>query len=239
MSHTASSTQPSSDIAGRPDIQTSLFLAAAALATLLATLIRLFGATPEGRLTGLDYFGLWYDEAFSCLLALKPWKDMIWIAQQDVHPPLFYVALNLWFQLVPGHWIGASWARLLPALLGAACIPAVVALGAIVFSRRVGLLAGLLLALAPYHVQFSHEVRMYSLGCLMLTLEMVFLWRVAQKPNWVDGFLFCLFAALSIYSHYYIVLILFGHFAFFAAMRIRAGARFWVWTRETLLLDSV
>ncbi|MCX7049831.1 MAG: glycosyltransferase family 39 protein [Candidatus Sumerlaeota bacterium] len=215
---------------------TVLFYAGVLALTALGLALRLLGVDQSGRITGLNFFGLWYDETFSGVIALKSWSGLIATAQDDVHPPLFYLALKCWFACAPGARMTAEWARLLPVLLGAACVPATALLGAVVFSRRVGLIAALFLALSPYHVAYSHELRMYSLGCLVMAGEMIFLWRVARRPHWRDALFFCVFAALGLYTHYYIAIILIAHFIFFAAWRAAAGDRFLVWIRWTLAM---
>lgn len=220
----------------RDNVTTPVFWLGVALVTTLAALTRLWGVGPSGEAVGLDYFGLWYDEAFSGILALKPWGEMILAAQQDVHPPLFYVLLKVWYALAPGGSVDAAWTRLLPTLIGIACAPAVIWLGAVVFSRRVGLLAGLLIAVSPYHIHYSHEARMYSLGCLVLSFELLCLWRAGRQPTAVNLALFGACGALALYTHYYAVILLAPHAAWFFLVRWRAGDNSLLASRRTLLL---
>ena len=116
---------------------------------------------------------IWIDEAFSVWVARQPPAEGVrWLARIDQHPPLYYVLLHLWLALGDG----PAAVRLLSATVSTLNIPALYALGARLFGRRVGLLAAAVLALSPFHVYLAQEARMYALLSLAVTAS---LWAVA------------------------------------------------------------
>ena len=184
------------------------FCALATAVSLVALALRLVGWAPGEGPIGLSGFQLWYDEAFSVLIARRPWIDLLHVARQDVHPPLYYLLLKLWMGLQPDGVSLCGWLRLASALAGAACAPLTIALGTMAGSRRTGLLAGALVAVAPYHVYYSHEIRMYGLGGLIATAGLIALWQFARRPGWRWGCAYCVLGALALYTHYYFFLVL-------------------------------
>ena len=87
-------------------------------------------------------------------------------------------------------------------LLGIATVPAVIALGTWLFDRRVGLVAGLLLALSVYHVNYSQDARAYSLIVATSTAQYALLvaFRRSGRIVWLAAF--SLLALVSVYSHH-------------------------------------
>jgi hypothetical protein len=75
------------------------------------------------------------------------------------HPPLYRLIL----MAVLGDAHDLAWLRGPAALAGAATVPVVYLLAARVFGRKAGVMAGLLLAVSPFHIYFSQTVTPYSL----------------------------------------------------------------------------
>ena len=134
------------------------------------------------RLISLNQ-SLWLDEAITAL-AVKN-NNLLDLVSKfslgDLHPPLHYVLLWFW-----GHLFGYSEIslRLPSVILGVATVWLVYQIGTLQFNKKVGLLAGLLLAVAPLHVYYSQEARMYSLAVLTVTLSFYFLIRMTQGKSW-------------------------------------------------------
>jgi hypothetical protein len=63
----------------------------------------------------LDLLPVWGDELFTLKLAPHPVRDIIPIAQQDVHPPLYYLLLHAW-QKLPLPWTGIAALRAFSSL---------------------------------------------------------------------------------------------------------------------------
>ncbi len=132
------------------------------------------------RFWQLDAKGLWLDEAFSVWMARHPLDEMLgWIARIDQHPPLYYLLLHLWLSLGDD----PATIRALSALFSTLTVPVVYALGSRLEGPRVGLLAGLILALAPFHVRFAQEARMYALLTFSAALAMLALVHLLTDPR--------------------------------------------------------
>ncbi len=157
------------------------------------------------RLVNLGERNLWYDEAFAILFADQGLSDMLYgtltpVAggAADIHPLLYYVTLDGWMALV-GRSVFAV--RLLSALIGVATIGVIYGLGRDLFDEKVGLAAALVAAVAPFHIQYSQEARMYSLLALLLagaTWAFARGWREPGRWRW--WLVFGVLAALAMYT---------------------------------------
>ncbi len=88
--------------------------------------------------------------------------------------------------------------RAVSALADVATIALVYALGAMVWSRRVGLLASALVAIAVIHIQLSHFFAVDTLMALLCFASLLFLVRVARAGRLSDSLLAGLFLGLGL-----------------------------------------
>jgi uncharacterized membrane protein len=107
---------------------------------------------------------LWLDEALSVNIASLAPGDILEALRHDGHPPLYYLLLHYWMELVGD---GDTVVRALSGLIGVATLPF-----AWVAGRRIAGTAGarwsvVVLALSPYAIRYSSETRMYSLVMLL------------------------------------------------------------------------
>lgn len=158
---------------------------------LFATALRL------GRISAKD---IWVDEANSILIAEQPIPQIVEALRLDSSPPLFYVMLHYWMRA-----FGQSEAavRSLSALFGALLVGAVFHVGRRIASDRVGLYAGLLVAIAPIQIAHSQEVRMYALLPLAALGAMYFTFRCAQSGRRTDAAALALCTLAGLYTHNY------------------------------------
>lgn len=164
---------------------------------LAVAVLTVLGVALRAYHLGLDSY--WLDEATSIAIARSSWRDIWNNIGQTSKPPLFYFLLKLWLPL------GASegLTRLLTLLWGALSVPAQYWLGRTMVDRRVGLVSAALLALSPFHVAYSQELRMYTLQGFFLTLAIGFLARAldsGRKAHWAA---FAATATLAAYAHYF------------------------------------
>lgn len=118
------------------------------------------------RLVRLQSRSLWYDEAFAVLFAERGLRAILYGtltrvggAAADVHPVVYYAALNGWMRLVGTSPFAA---RMLSALVGTLTVAFLFDLGRRIFGARAGLVTAGLAVLSPFHVYYSQETRMYS-----------------------------------------------------------------------------
>lgn len=164
------------------------------------------------RLYRLGAQSLWGDEALSALIAAASSTDVLNNAFASVHPPGYYFLLHLW-QFAAG---GTDLALRYPsAFLGVLSIVLTFQLGRNIRSKRLGLWAAGITALAPFQVFYSQEARMYTLlYCItcVLMLAYVRLWQ-GGGPGWWA--LFALTAVFGLWTHFFtgfVVAALGGHF---------------------------
>lgn len=101
------------------------------------------------------------------------------------HPLLFQVLLSLVLRV---HESDAA-ARSFAAAIGVAAVAMTYLLGRRLYGRRAGLLAGLLLAVMPYHVVVSRQVLLDGLMTLCATaaLYCVVMYMDSRVPRWLLG----------------------------------------------------
>ncbi len=151
------------------------------------------------RIPAIGRDSLWYDEAVSYLTANWPLTTILSNAAQDPHPPFYYSLLHFWFALVPE---GDVSGRVLSLLLNGLLIPVVYLLCCELFSRpHIGLIAAFLTAVSPFHILYSHELRMYTLLMLLTVLAILFLLYARRTNAWYWWALFAITALLLEYTH--------------------------------------
>ncbi|MCX7765229.1 MAG: glycosyltransferase family 39 protein [Candidatus Sumerlaeia bacterium] len=155
------------------------------------------------RLATLDFNDLWHDEYLSIFASRMEVKDLIKTLQIYTAPPLFYILLKAWFALTDGLFHP----RMFTVLWAIAGVYLTYLLGRRLMGREVGLIAALLLAIAPYHIRYSQELRMYIMQTTLLTAETLALLSALRKgkpARWLlYGFLIALNLALKYQSVFY------------------------------------
>ncbi len=147
------------------------------------------------RLISLNQ-SFWLDETAQAVLSRAPIFSVNYAA--DFQPPLYYVVSHYWMML--GNLISidtTEWFLRLPSVFfGIATIYFTYTLGKKLFDEKTGLLAAGFISIAPFHVYYSQEFRMYSL----LTLLCLLSWNAVVNKKWKA---LGLITALSIFTHYF------------------------------------
>lgn len=155
------------------------------------------------RLINLGGRTLWYDEAFAVLFAEQGLDAMragtleqVDGSAADVHPLLYYATLHGWM-----HVCGQSAAavRLYSALVGVLSVAVIYGLARDWFGESTARAAALIAAVAPFHVQYSQEARMYALLGLALLLTTWAYWRAWQGRRSAWWVVFGVLAGISMY----------------------------------------
>jgi len=183
--------------------RTSLLIAGTAIVLLAAAL----------RLQGLDEQSLWTDEIYS--VESSRWALPILLSVQDGHPPLYGLILKGLDQVAPNDLNG----RYVSALAGVAAVGAILALGCAIADRRTAVVAGLLLAVAPLHVWYSREGRMYSLVALCAIVASWFFVRALRGGGWRSWTGYGVVSALGLMTHYLYGAVLLAQGTFIAIER--------------------
>ena len=171
----------------------------------------------------LGIASLWYDETVSTFLAQQ---DLIALTRHtagDIHPPLYYYLLHFWGRLAGWSEFSAAFLSLFFGVLLIALIyrvarewftpaPSPVQRGR---GEGVGVLAAFLVAISPYNLWYSQEVRMYTLGATLGLASVYFFVRVLsqQSPRFTfyvsrDFIAYAVVSALGLYTLYYFAFLL-------------------------------
>ncbi len=182
---------------------TRRILPAAVLVLLLATFLRFHS---------LELQSFWNDEGNSARLSERPIPRIIEGTASDIHPPLYYLALRGWRELVGETEFGL---RSLSALAGVLAVAVTIALARSLSPRRAVpvVVAGLLAAVSPALVYYGQEARMYAMLAL-LAVASTWAWfnwlraatggegRSAQgRWGWLVAYALLIVAGL--YTHYF------------------------------------
>ncbi len=120
------------------------------------------------------------DEPFSVYWSERPLGDLFAMLRTENNPPLYFLLVKLWSQLVP---FTAAWLRVPSAVFSVLAVWPLFRLGERLGGRAVGIIALLLFTFSNYHYGFAHEVRAYALFTLLAAIGMWLLVRAADKPN--------------------------------------------------------
>ena len=151
------------------------------------------------RLYRLGHFSFWLDEVMQSFF-IHGTRKQFWesLRFDAVHPPLDYLVDRLFEVFRPSD----AARRLLPVLWGTGSVILLASLMARRAGRTAGILAGALLALAPFHVRYSQEFRPYSLGVFLVLLSLFLLDRYLERPGaarLAALYLACLAAMYALY----------------------------------------
>ncbi|MCS6802026.1 MAG: glycosyltransferase family 39 protein [Chloroflexota bacterium] len=151
----------------------------------------------------------WGDEMVSVTVARMPAAAIPgWLAENDPHPPLYYLALHGWVRLAGERELAT---RALSALLGALAIPLVGALARRLLSPAAAVVAMTLIALNPLQVDQARDARMYPLLVALTLGATLVLWRQLSRPSVAGWTAYALLGAAALYTHYYGGLALIAH----------------------------
>jgi hypothetical protein len=149
------------------------------------------------RLIAVDQ-GLWLDEAAQALESRRGAGAIVRGLEADFHPPLYHLILHVWMKFS----VREVWLRFLSVLLGLGTVLGVWVLGNF-YRPRVGFGGAFLLAINPFHLYYSQEVRPYPLAAfLYLWAAVFFVAWLRKKGGWRLFFGWVGLSALVLYSLY-------------------------------------
>jgi mannosyltransferase len=143
---------------------------------------------------------LWLDEALSVNIARLPVSDLLEALWHDGHPPLYYLLLHFWMEVVGESDVAV---RALSGIISVATLPL-----AWVAGRRLAGAAGarwavVALALSPFAVRYGTETRMYALIMFLVLAGYLLLTDALERPTWGRLGGLTLISGLLLLSHYW------------------------------------
>ena len=141
---------------------------------------------------------LWMDEGLSIGIASQPFLDIPGVLRQDGSPPLYYLMLNVWMDVVGR---GPADTQALSVAISLLAVPGGLWAGWTLFGRRAGLICAALGATNPFLTVYAQETRMYSLMVVLSLLASAALLHVYVYRH--RGYLpvFAVLMAAMLYTH--------------------------------------
>lgn len=155
---------------------------------------------------------VWFDEAYSILVAKQPVAEILRLTGVDTHPPLYYLILKGWAGLF-------GWSDVALRSLSALALGGAVVVGGMLVRRLFGTKAALMtlifLVLAPFLLRYGFEIRMYALASFIGVLATYLLvCAVEAKDTRRQLWFYAAYAvtvALGIYTLYYLAILWITH----------------------------
>lgn len=179
------------------------------------------------RFMRLGHQSLWTDEMLSVGSYTSPpgipfWKKLLW----NVHGPLYSLLLHFWSAVSSAQW----WLRAPSALAGVLSVYCLyrwlVSLG----RRDCALIGALFLALSPFNLYYSQELRFYAPLTLFLIVSLIVFHRFLTRPSYANGALLGVTLVVTCLTHFSGAFLGLGFLAYLVVtrrargMHLRAGA---------------
>ncbi len=184
----------------------------------------------------LDFQSLWRDETDAIRFSQAPLRELLGrFTGAGWNGPLYNVLLRGWLALAGESEFAARYFSL---ICGIVCVPLTWLVGRRMVGRATGTIGAALVALSPYVVWYSQEVKMYSLVPCLGLLSMYFYLRALKEGRWQWWAGHVATTSLAMYTHILAVLILLPQALWFATdwQRCRARWRGWLAAMAALTL---
>lgn len=160
------------------------------------------------RFYHIDYQSVWLDEIHTMIesnpdTSFSDVYNSINVSEQM--PPLYFYSIYFVFKIF-GYTTFV--ARLYAAFLGLISIFLIYKLGKELYSKKVGIIAALLLCVNPFHLFYSQEARPYILLLIFTLLSFLYLVKFLKKVDLKNAVLFGFFAGLMLLTHFFGIFVL-------------------------------
>lgn len=183
--------------------------------------------------TPLAFFvqSFWRDEAFSYLLAKKNILEILIYSVRDFSPPFYYLVLHYWIALFGKSEIAV---RSLSFLFYWATLYLITHFltDILKISLKKAILYMLFFAINPLFIYYAFEARMYTMFAFFATLSYYALYK--KKPK-----LYVVASVLGLYTHYFMVLVIFAQYLFSKYKQKTALISFIPWMLFVLLSRGI
>jgi len=165
------------------------------------------------RLHNLDKESLWFDEGNALRLTVLDFNNFL--KEGLVHAPLYFKLLKYWIVLFGD---SAYSMRFLSLIFGVLAVFAMYKMGELLFDKQTGLLGALITAISPFQVQYSQEVKYYSLLMFLAVFSFYFFIKQFKRTRPSDSIFYLLCSAAMLYIHNYAMFILAAQNLYFFTM---------------------
>lgn len=143
----------------------------------------------------------WRDEAFSVLLAQKPFFEILRLVAHDFSPPLYFLILRVWIIMFG---LSEYATRSLSVLFYLLTLITIILILKRFTSVQMWLLVGAVVLLGGAHPVLTanaFEARMYTMIAWLVTLS----WYLLLRRKWE---LYALVAVAGLYTHYFMMIVI-------------------------------
>ncbi|UCG23003.1 MAG: glycosyltransferase family 39 protein [Chloroflexota bacterium] len=190
----------------------------------------------------LEVQSFWNDEGNSARLSERSLALIVEGTASDIHPPLYYVLLRGWREVVSETEFGL---RALSAFLGVGLVAAVYSLGrqlAGPIGHGAAIAGAFVAAVNPALIYYSQEARMYELLAFLALISTLLLVHFLghKSRRFGPAIAFVVVTAAGLYTHYFYPAVLFAQnmvFGIWLYDQTRSGKkRLWPEARAWLLM---
>lgn len=142
----------------------------------------------------------WGDEGFTIQLSKMSFGEMLHATAEDVHPPLYYIIVQLLCKIFGYKNTVYHLSALIP--YGLLLIFSLIMLWKR-FGKGTAILFISFASLLPNAVLFNLEVRMYSWGAFFVLSSYFYLYEILTKDQIKSYFIFIIMSLCAAYTHYY------------------------------------
>jgi mannosyltransferase len=125
----------------------------------------------------------WMDEAAQALEVIRPFNQQLDIIA-DFQPPLLHFILHFAQYFSYSEWYLRTIGALIPGIV---TIIYTYKIAQKLFSNKVALISGLLLATSSFHIFFSQELRPYSLPTALALISMHYFIKITQNKSRIEN----------------------------------------------------
>ena len=152
---------------------------------------------------------LWRDEGFTAMVTGGSWGSVLDHARDlDSNMFSYNLLLHAW-RIVGGDSEAAL--RSLSVVATAAAVFVVFMVGSRLYGDAAGVIAGLVLAIAPFGVRYAQEARSYALLVLLVSVASYLFIIGIERPSWPTWICYSVVAALACYTHLFGGLVVLAH----------------------------
>jgi mannosyltransferase len=170
---------------------------------------------------------VWFDEAYSVLLARQSTDQLLYLTSLDAHPPLYYLVLQAWAAMFG---FGDAALRSLSVLaMGGGVVMAGLLLRRM-FGVRIAFMAIPFVVFAPMLLRYGFEIRAYALAGLIgivATYVLVVALKAKRRNQWLLYTLYAILVAAGTLTLYYLVLLWLAHLVWLLWLARREKQSIW------------
>lgn len=168
------------------------------------------------RIYNLGNRVVWYDEADS--IASSTRTIVFYQDRELAYKPLYFILLKLWIHLFG---VSAFWLRMLSVIFGTVSVYFLYLLGREIFEEKLGLLSAFLLAISPFHIYHSQQVRQFTLVTLLAIISLYFFIAYLKYQKFKYGALNFFFSVLLIITYPYGIIFIVSQIIIFCLTSIK------------------